>query len=350
MSLSKTLLRITSAFAILLAVTFTASAQYRAGIQGTVLDSQGGAVGGTKISVTAQDTGISQVTTTDDNGVYSVNRLAPGLYRISAEKAGFSATVVESINIVGDQMTSVNIKLDVGQVTQSVIVNGDALPAIDTESGQIAGTVTTRDIEQLPSFGRDVFQLLQLAPGAFGDGARDSGGNSYNLPSTEVGGTGATDGIFKTENGGQITTGGARTNQNNYTIDGVGVTSVSWGGTSVITPNEDSVKEVKVLSNNYDAEYGRYAGGQVQVISANGTNQFHGSAFIKIDRPGLNAYNSYGGPFGGAPQRNNSRFNDIGGSIGRPIWKNKIFFFLPTRPFVMIRPRLAPDGTRLPNY
>jgi hypothetical protein len=83
----------------------------------------------------------------------------------------------------------------------------------------------------------------------------------------------------------------------------------------VITPNEDSVKEVKVVANNYDAENGRYAGGQVQVTSANGTNEFHGSPFIKIDRPGLNAYNSWGGPFGGQPQRNNSRFNHIDGSI-----------------------------------
>jgi hypothetical protein len=327
MSVSRFFSRIVIALSCMLVVAFAAHAQYRAGIQGTVLDPQGAAVGGAKITVTAQETGISQETTTDDSGVYSVNRLAPGLYRISAEKAGFTVKVVENVNIIGDQITSVNVSLQVGQVTQSVTVNGDVLPAIDTESGQIAGTVTSRDIEQMPSFGRDVFQLLQLAPGAFGDGARSSGGGTFNLPATEQGGTGATDGIFKTENGGQISTGGARTNQNNYTIDGVGVTSVSWGGASVITPNEDSVKEVKVISDNYDAEYGRYAGGQVQVISANGTNQFRGSAFIKIDRPGLNAYNSYGGPFGGAPQRNNSRFNDIGGSLGGPIWKNKIFFF-----------------------
>lgn len=327
MSVSQFFSRIVIALSCMLVVAFAAHAQYRAGIQGTVLDPQGAAVGGAKITVTAQETGISQETTTDDSGVYSVNRLAPGLYRISAERAGFTVKVVENVNIVGDQITSVNVSLQVGQVTQSVTVNGDVLPAIDTESGQITGTVTSRDIEQMPSFGRDVFQLLQLAPGAFGDGARSSGGGTFNLPATEQGGTGATDGIFKTENGGQISTGGARTNQNNYTIDGVGVTSVSWGGASVITPNEDSVKEVKVISDNYDAEYGRYAGGQVQVISANGTNEFHGSAFIKIDRPGLNAYNSYGGPFGGAPQRNNSRFNDIGGSLGGPIWKNRIFFF-----------------------
>jgi hypothetical protein len=224
-------------------------------------------------------------------------------------------------------LPTANLTLSVGAVSEPITVNGADLPAIDTESGQIAGTVTSEQIQHLPSFGRDVFQLLQLSPGVFGDGSRNAGGDSYNLPTSEQAGTGASDGIFKTENGAQVNAGGVRQNQNNYTIDGVGVTSVSWGGTSVITPNEDSVKEVKVVANNYDAENGRYAGGQVQVTSANGTNEFHGSAFIKIDRPGLNSYNSWGGPFGGAPQRNNSRFNQIGGSIGGPIWKNKIFFF-----------------------
>jgi hypothetical protein len=326
MSVSKTLSRIIIGLGILLLSAFGACAQYRAGIQGTVVDSQGAVVEGANVTVTAQETGISQATTTSDTGVYSVTRLAPGLYRISAEKAGFKIKVVENVNIIGDQVTAVNVALEVGQVTESVTVNGDQLPAIDTESGQISGTITSQQIQSMPSFGRDVFQLLQLAPGAFGDGSRNSGGDTNGLPSSEQAGSGATDGIFKTENQGQVSAGGGRVNDNNYTIDGVGVTSVSWGGASVITPNEDSVKEVKVISNNYDAEYGRYAGGQVQVLSANGTNDFHGSAFIKIDRPGLNAYNAWGGPYGGATQRNDSDFNQIGGSIGGPIWKNKVFF------------------------
>jgi Carboxypeptidase regulatory-like domain len=327
MTVTRFLTRVSITLSLLLLVVCGAHAQYRAGIQGTVLDAQGAAVSDAKVTVTAQETGIAQETTTDSNGVYSVNRLAPGLYRVTAEKAGFKTKDIENINIIGDQTTAVNATLEVGQVTESVTVNGDQLPEIDTESGQIAGTITNQQIQSMPSFGRDVFQLLQLAPGAFGDGSRSSGGDTFSLPSSEQAGSGSADGIFKTENQGQITAAGVRNNQNNYTIDGVGVTSVSWGGASVITPNEDSVKEVKVLSNNYDAEYGRYAGGQVQVISANGTNQFHGSAFIQINRPGLNAYNSWGGPFGGAPQRDNSRFNQIGGSIGGPIWKNKIFFF-----------------------
>ena len=100
-------------------------------------------------------------------------------------------------------------------------------------------------------------QLLQLAPGAFGDGARGAAGGTQNLPATTIGGSGANTGIFATENGGQIVANGARTGENNYQIDGVGITSVSWGGTAVITPNEDSIKEIKVVTNNYDAENGR---------------------------------------------------------------------------------------------
>lgn len=113
-------------------------------------------------------------------------------------------------------------------------MNGDAMVAIDTESGQLQGTVTNDQIQKMPSYGRDVFQLLQLAPGSFGDGSRAGGGATSSLPGSEQSGTSATSGIFQTENAGQVSANGARTNQNNYQIDGVGVTSVSWGGTSVI--------------------------------------------------------------------------------------------------------------------
>jgi hypothetical protein len=342
MSVSRVLSRFILALSFMLLMAVAANAQYRAAVHGTVLDTQGAVVDGAKVTVTSQETGISQQSTTDEGGVYSVNRLAPGLYRITTEKRGFKTNVLENVNVIGDQMTSANVTLEVGQVTESVTVNGDALPAIDTESGQVAGTITQQEIQAMPSFGRDVFQLLQLAPGAFGDGSRNAGGDTNGLPSSEQAGSGSSDGIFKTENQGQVTAAGSRVNDNNYTIDGVGVTSVSWGGASVITPNEDSVKEVKIISNNYDAEYGRYAGGQVQVISANGTNEFHGSAFIQIERPGLNAFNSWGGPFGGNTQRNTSDFNQIGGSIGGPIWKDKIFFFFT---YETIRNNATATGT-----
>lgn len=326
MSVSKLFLRFLSAVAFLLLVTLTASAQYRAGIQGTVLDPQGAVVSDAKVTVTAQDTGLTQEGATDANGVYSVNRLAPGRYTVTVEKQGFKKKVLNDVQIIAEQINSLNVSLDLGDVTQSVTVNGTELPAIDTESGALSGTVTSHQYQQLPSFGRDPFQLLQLAPGAFGDGAQGAGGGTQNLPATTVGGTGGTDGIFKIENGGQITANGARTADNNYQIDGVGTTSVTWGGTSVVTPNEDSIKEIKITTDNYDAENGRYRGAQVQIISQNGTNDLHGSFFFKAHRPGLNAYTKYNG-YNNGNVRDAQRFNDLGGTLGGPIVKNRLFAF-----------------------
>lgn len=248
---------------------------------------------------------------------------------MTIEMKGFKKKVLEELSILSEQANAVNIQLELGQSTETVTVNGNAEPAIDTETAQVSGTVNAKQIQSLPSFNRDVFQLAQLAPGVFGDGSQGSGGGSYSLPGTNSGASGAADGIFKTENAPQVMANGSRLNNNNITLDGVGITSVSWGGAAVVTPNEDSVKEVKVVSNSYDAENGRFGGAQIQVISQNGTNEYHGSFFFKADRPGLNAFQHWNGPAGDTvtPQRNTSRFNQWGGSIGAPIWKNKLFAF-----------------------
>jgi hypothetical protein len=243
------------------------------------------------------------------------------------EKAGFKKKVIKGFGVIAEQANSITVKLDVGQITEAVTVNGDETPLIDTETANLQGTVKQEQFQKLPSIGRDPFQLLQLAPGAFGDGARTSGVNGgNNLPGTTVGGTSGTDGVFKIENGGQITANGARTGENNYQIDGVNTTSVTWGGTSVVTPNEDSIKEVKVVTDNYDAENGRYRGAQVQIISQNGTNQYHGSVFFKAHRPGLDAFTKYNG-YANGPVRDDNRFNDWGATAGGPIIKNRLFAF-----------------------
>jgi carboxypeptidase family protein/TonB-dependent receptor-like protein len=314
---------------LLLCLSLTSSsahAQYRASIQGVISDPQGAVVPDATVTLTNKETGRALTTTSNGGGIYSFNALPPSRYSMTAEKTGFKKKVLDDVGVIAEQSNAVNIQLDLGQSSETVTVTGDATPLIDTETANVSGTVTAQQIQTMPSMGRDVFQLLQLAPGAFGDGAQAGGGGTQNLPGTTIGGTSATDGIFKTENGGQISANGARTGENNYQIDGVGMTSVSWGGTAVITPNEESVKEVKVVTNNYDAENGRYRGAQIQIISQNGTNQYHGSAFIKADRPGLNAFQRYNGP-GNALTRNTSRFNDFGGSVGGPIIHNRLFGF-----------------------
>lgn len=328
MTFSKLYLRALLLVACLGLLVTGATAQFRAGVQGSVVDAQGGAVPNAVVTLKNQETNISKQFTTDEAGVYSFTGLAPAQYTIVVEAKGFKKKTIENVAISAEDVRGVNVTLDISAAAgDSVTVNGDDVPLLNTADATISGTVTSDQIQKLPSLGRDVFKLLQLAPGVFGDSSRSDSGGSNNIPGSEQSGTGTGDGIFKTENQGQISANGARTNQNNYQIDGVGVTSVSWGGTSVITPSEDSVKEVKIIANNYDAENGRFAGGQVQIISANGTNEYHGSAFIKIDRPGLNAYAPWGGIFGGAPQRTNNRFNQIGGSAGGPILHNKLFAF-----------------------
>lgn len=300
-----------------------ASAQYRASLQGTVTDPQGAVVPGATVTLTDKETNRTLETVSNEAGVYVFNALAARNYTLSVELAGFKKQVLDDIKIIAEQSNALNVELELGQ-TNEVVTVGAAAPLIDTATGNISGTVTAEHLQKLPSLGRDPLQLLQLAPGAFGDGSRSSGGGTQNLPATTIGGSGS--GIFATENGGQIVANGARTGENNYQIDGVGVTSVSWGGTTVITPNEDSIKEIKVVTNNYDAENGRYRGAQVQMISQNGTNQFHGSAFFKWDRPGLNAFQKYNG-YSKAVQKNTQEQNDIGGTVGGPILKDKLFGF-----------------------
>jgi hypothetical protein len=302
-------------------------AQYRASIQGVITDPQGAVVPGATVTLTDKETNRTLTATSNDAGVYNFNALPPSRYSLTVEKQGFKKTVLGDIGLIAEQANAINLRLDLGGATDTVTVSAESAPAIDTETANISGTVTAHQIQSLPSFGRDVYQLAQLAPGAFGDASRTAGGDTAQLPGNAgPGGPGASTGIFATENGPQISVGGGRRELNNFQIDGVGISSVSWAGTAVITPNQDSVKEVKIVTNSYDAEDGRYPGGQVKVISQNGTNDFHGSFFFKLDRPGLNAFQRYGG-FGKDPVRNESRFNDFGGAVGGPILKNRLFFF-----------------------
>jgi hypothetical protein len=305
-------------------------AQYRASIQGVVTDPDGASVSGATLTLKNLETNQTLTATTNDNGIYNFNALPPSTYSLTIEKSGFKKKVLDNVGVIAEQANALNIQLEVGQVTESVTVSGDSTPLIDTETSNVSGTVDSNEIQKLPSFGRDVFQLLQLAPGVFGDGARNGGGDTQAQPGNQgPGGTGASAGIFQTENRPQISANGGRQNANNVTLDGVGITSVTWGGAAIVTPNEDSVKEVKVVSNSYDAENGRFGGAQVQVISQNGTNEYHGSFFFKVDRPGLNSFQAWNGTAGSPTlaQKNTARFNQWGGSAGGPILKNKLFAF-----------------------
>jgi Carboxypeptidase regulatory-like domain/TonB dependent receptor len=310
----------------IVALTALVQAQYRGSLRGTVTDSQGAAVAGATVTLVNTDTNRTMVSISSDVGLYEFNALEPAPYRLTVEAKGFKQKLLEHVVIIPEQPNGLDLQLEVGDVQQTVTVS-DITNALDTETATVSGTISSNQIQHMPSFGRDVFQLIQLAPGVFGDGSQGNGGGSVNIPGTQgPGGTGGADGIFRTENGPQALAAGGQYENNGITIDGISTTSAVWGGTTIITPSEDSVQSVKVVSNGYDAENGRFSGAQIQVTSKSGSNQIHSSLFFAAHRPGLNAYQRFNG-LNNSVLRDNNRFNQYGASVGGPIWKNKIFAF-----------------------
>lgn len=311
--------------------SLVAHAQYRTSIQGVVTDPSGAVIQGATLTLTNPATGEKQVRTSDSAGIYNFNALpAAARFTLEVAKDGFQKKVIDNLDLVPDQSNAVNVVLAIGSTSQTVQVNAESTPLLDTETASVNGVVSSNQVQHLPSFGRDVLKLAQLAPGVFGDGSQASGSDNYNLPGangqTGGGQSGADDGIFKTENGVQIVANGNQSLNNSISIDGISTNSAVWGGSTVITPSEESVESLKVVSNSYDAEYGRFSGAQIQVTSKSGSNDYHGSLFFTAHRPGLNAYQAYNGE-GNNKLRDPSRFNQIGGSVGGPILKNKVFGF-----------------------
>jgi hypothetical protein len=312
--------------ACVIALAIPAHAQYNASIQGTVTDTSGAAIPDAHVTITDTETNRTLDATTNSSGTFNLNQLPPSTYKVNVTHEGFNPKQLDNVGILPEQANALNIQLEAGGATQTVTVNAAERPLIDTQTGQITGTIDQQQISHLPSYGRDVFQLVQLTPGVFGDASQASGGGTNTLPGNQgPGGSGGATGIFVTENRPQASANGGRTDQNNITLDGASINSVTWQGAAIVTPSEDSIKEVKVTANSYDATFGRAGSAQIQALSQNGTNNFHGTAFFKANRPGLNAFQRYDP--NNNPQRNNSRFNQIGGTVGGPIWRNHLFFF-----------------------
>jgi hypothetical protein len=315
------------AFPLLLVLLFSSVAhgQFKAVIQGTVLDQNGGAVASAKVTVTNQDTGVSHDTVTSGQGFYRAAELPPGTYTVTVEATGFKLSISKDVIVEAEQPRGFDVNLQVGDVQQSVTVTASA-EALPTENANLGGTISAQEIQRLPQVGRDPYELLRLTPGVFGDGAREGNGNAANLPNA-AGPGGSKSSIFQIENQVQVSANGQRTASNNFTIDGVSVNSLDFGGAAVITPNQESVQEITVLSSSYSAEDGRGSGAQVKVVSRSGTDQYHGSGFFKYQDPNWNAFNSFHGANGEVPSRVNNNFRQFGASVGGPIWKDKLFFF-----------------------
>lgn len=328
---------------LLLLFSSPAHGQFKAVIQGTVLDPQGSAVTGAKVTVTNQDTGVSHDTVTSAQGFYRASELPPGTYTVTVEATGFKQSISKDIIVEAEQSRGFDISLQVGAVSEQVTVSATS-GGLQTEDASVTGTLTSQEVLTLPQFGRDPYELIRLTPGVFGDAARAGNGNSFALPQ-QVGPGGSNNAIFQTENQVQIVSNGQRVTANSYSLDGVSVNSLSNGGAAVITPNQESVQELVVTSASYNAEQGRNSGAQIEVITKGGTNDYHGSALAHFNDKGLNAFNKFYGannvPLssisceGGAfkivaqhcPTRNDQKYRDYAGSIGGPIIRKKLFFF-----------------------
>lgn len=325
----------------ILCALITANAQFRAGVQGTISDSSGALVPDAKVTLKDLETGKIQETNSSGEGFYRILGLAPGKYELTVEKAGYKKSLAENVTINAENIQGVDVILEIGEITATVTIADEVVPQLETENANISKAITTSEVKRLPQVGRDPYELARLTPGVFGDAGRNPNGGATGLPNSPGPG-GSNISIFQAENQPQITANGQRLSANNFQIDGVSVNSLSHGGAAVVTPNQESVKEIQVLSSTYSAEDGRNSGAQVKVVSQNGTNDFHGTAFLKYNSPKLNAFNKYPNDFGrGRTERVERFFRQFGGSLGGPLYlprfgeggpavysgKNRAFFF-----------------------
>jgi len=339
-----------AAMLLLLTAASPLHAQYRASIQGTVTDNTGAVIPGATLTLTDLGTNETQVRTSDGAGVFSFNALPADRFSLVVERAGFQKKVLDKLTIIPDQPNNITVQMAIGAATETVTVDASTQPILDTATADNGRTITENEVQHMPSFQRDVTSLIQLAPGVLADGAQSGGGGGFQAPGTETGASsggggnlGHSSSIFATENGASANANGGQFENNSYTVDGINTVSAVWGGSTVVTPSEDSVGTVKIVTNTYDAENGRFNGAITEITSKSGTNSLHGSFFTQIVRPGLNAWQRWNGPASVAStdpttgakltpeqrglQRDEDRYNQFGGSFGGPIWKNKVFAF-----------------------
>lgn len=305
----------------------TAQAQFNSSLSGTILDPTQAVIPGAVVTLTNDATQATKTVTSGAEGAYQFSELPPGSYSIKVTATGFQQSSVSNVALAAETPRSLNLTLQAGADTQTITVNAEAAPLLQTADASIGRTIDSAEIQRLPIFGADPYELVRTAPGISGDAARSGNGNAVFLPNG-AGPGGSNSGIYQTENAVQISADGQRQADNNYMIDGVSVNSLTHGGAAVVSPNEEAVGAINVVSTSYDAGLGRNTGAQIQVVSKSGTNKLHGSAFFLYDEPGLNQYNKYGGPAPlTATVRNNNKQRTWAGSLGGPIVKDKLFLF-----------------------
>ncbi|HKW35464.1 MAG TPA: carboxypeptidase regulatory-like domain-containing protein [Candidatus Acidoferrum sp.] len=270
-------------------------------IRGTVIDPSGGAVVGAMVTLINEATHATREAQTGANGEYVFLEVPVGTYEIGAVSQGFKKSTRKEIALNLNEVISVDISLQVGGSTEVVEVTG-APPVIDTTSTQLGAVVNERSSTQLPLNQRDVYQLLQLQPGV-----QSQLGNDL---------------FYGSDKGGVVTVNGGRGRSNNYTVNG-GDGNDLFANLPAVEPSPDSIEEFRVISNSFDAEYGRNSGAVVNVVTKSGTNDLHGSFYEFFRNDILNAHQFSFTPSPKTPFKQ----NQFGGTLGGPIKKDKTFFF-----------------------
>jgi hypothetical protein len=291
----------------LLLVLFSATvvlASITGTISGIVTDPGNAVVPGAEITATSVQTGVAQTVTTDAKGFYSFPALPIGTYTIRVRRQGFKDFEQQNITIDANSSIRADAQLQVGAVEEHVIVSSTAVH-VETTSTQMGEVITGESITSIPLNGRSYTDLMATQPGVVptSTGEYDAGFN----PSGDL-------------NAGNLSVSGMRESANGFMVNGGDVEEGGNMGAAVI-PNLDSIAEFRILTNNFDAEYGNYMGGLVNVVTKSGANEFHGDAFEFLRFPNLDARNYF------SLTRATLHRNQFGGTVGGPIVHNKIFFF-----------------------
>jgi hypothetical protein len=277
-------------------------------IVGRVADPSGAVLANVKVTLANEATGVSHETQTNGSGDYGFPEVPVGVYTLTFDLQGFKTSVRKGVPVELNQVLTLNSTLQIGQTKEVVEVSSEA-PLVDTTSTQLGAVMDNRQVQNLPLNERDTYQLLQLQPGVM----------------STVGATNSL--VYGSDQAGAVSVNGGRGRSNNFSVNG-GDANDLFANLPTVQPSPDSIQEFRVLTNDFDAEYGRNSGSVVNVVTKSGTNEWHGSVFEFFRNTVLNA-NDYcltgieGLPCA-KPQFNQNQF---GGTFGGPIVKNRTFFF-----------------------
>lgn len=299
-------------YALFLTTAALGSGGVGGSISGTVKDAAGGLIASAQITVRENATGLLYNTQTDARGYYRLPVLPVGNYELTIEASGFSRYQRLNIALDTNATLTLDATLPIGRDVQTVSITDESIHA-ETTSTQMGEVISGRQMTAVPLDGRSFTDLLSLQPGVAPE---------TSITSTTVQDVGAT--VLQpsgTLNPGTISVNGQREFANAFEVNGGDAEEDVNAGTSIV-PNLDSIAEFRIITNNFDAEHGEFSGGQILVITKSGSNAFHGSGFEFLRNTDLDARNYF------SPTRGKFQQNQFGGTVGGPIRRDKLFFFV----------------------